>query len=88
MSEDLDNLIEDKETQLIPLRSNMEELKQEFLTQTIKFAAEWYKKTAKQYITKYPEITLHMSEEKIAKMKAEINSLSKKHREKREKRAG
>jgi hypothetical protein len=77
MSEDLDSLIEDKEAQLIPLRSSMEQLKQEFLTQTIKFAAEWYKKTAKQYIAKYPEITLHMSEEQIANMKTQINTLVK-----------
>lgn len=77
MSEDIDILIEEKEASLMPLRQRMEQLKQEFLKETTSFTADWYKKTAKQYITKYPEITLHMSEVQIAKMKAEINNLVK-----------
>lgn len=75
MSDEIDVLIERKEAELLPLRSHMEELKLEFIKQTIDFASEWYKKTAKEYVTKYPELILSMSEEKIAIMKAEVNEL-------------
>jgi len=77
MSEDTDVLIEKKEAELLPLRSRMEELKSEFAEQTVDFAFKWYTKTAKEYITKYPEITLKMSEEKIANMKSKVNELIK-----------
>jgi predicted DNA binding CopG/RHH family protein len=77
MSEETDILIERKEAELLPLRSRMEELKTEFTKQTVDFAFKWYRKTAKEYITKYPEITLNMSEEKIANMKAKVNELVK-----------
>jgi predicted DNA binding CopG/RHH family protein len=77
MSEETDILIERKEAELLPLRSRMEELKTEFTKQTVDFAFKWYRKTAKEYITKYPEITLNMSEEKIANMKATANELVK-----------
>ncbi len=77
MSEETDVLIERKEAELFPLRSYMEELKIEFTKETMDFAFEWFRKTAKEYITKYPEITLKMSEEKIANMKAKVNELVK-----------
>jgi len=77
MSEETDILIERKEAELLPLRSRMEELKTEFTKETVDFAFKWYRKTAKEYITKYPEITLNMSEEKIANMKAKVNALVK-----------
>ena len=75
VSEDIDMAIQQKEEELLPLRSRMETLKTKFIKQTINFTAEWYNKTAKQYITRYPEVTLSMSEEKIAKMKTKINEL-------------
>jgi hypothetical protein len=75
MSEDIDALIERKETELSSLRQHMEELKAEFIKETITFASEWYKKTTKEYIAKYPEVTLGMKEEKIASMKAQVNEL-------------
>ena len=75
MSEEIDILIQRKENELLPLRSRMEELKIEFIKETMVFASEWYKKTAKEYITKYPEVTLNMSEEKISEMKAKVNEL-------------
>jgi len=77
MSEETDILIEKKEAELLPLRSRMEELKSEFAKQTVDFAFKWFRKTAKEYITKYSEITLKMSEEKIANMKAKVNDLVK-----------
>jgi hypothetical protein len=77
VSEEIDSAIKEKEDHLVPLRSRMEELKEQFIKETCRFAAEWYRKTAKQYIAKYPEVTLGMSEAKIGKMKNEINSIVK-----------
>ena len=77
MSDEIDVLIERKESELLHLRIRMEELKKEFTEQTADLTHEWYRKTAKQYIAKNPEITLKMSEEKIANMKAKVNELVK-----------
>jgi hypothetical protein len=78
MSGEIDSLIEKKEAELSPFHSRMEELKQEFTKETVDFASKWYSKTAKDYIVKYPEITLNMSEEKIATMKSRVNELVQK----------
>jgi hypothetical protein len=77
MSEEIDSLIENKEAELLPFISRMEELKVEFTEETMAFASEWYRKTAKDYITKSPEVTLGLTEERIANMKAEVNELVK-----------
>jgi hypothetical protein len=71
------NLLElsDSQNEFSPLLSSMEELKKEFIKETMVFASEWYKKTAKEYVTKYPEVTLNMSQERIAKMKANVYEL-------------
>jgi len=74
--EDLDGLIQKKESELQPLCSRMEQLRQQFTHETVKFAAEWYKETAKQYVTKKSEITLTISKEKLAQMKAKVNTLA------------
>jgi hypothetical protein len=75
MNEEIDILIERKEAELLPLRSRMEELRLEFIKETVDFASKWYRKTAKVYVTKYPEVILSLSEEKIANMKAKVNEL-------------
>jgi hypothetical protein len=77
MSEEIDSLIENKEAELLPFISRMEELKVEFTKETAAFASEWYRKTAKDYITKSPEVTLSLTEERIADMKAGVNELVK-----------
>jgi hypothetical protein len=75
MAQNIDTLIENKENQLYPFNATMEKLKLDFLAQTTCFAREWYRKTIKEYITKYPEVTLKMKEEKIARMKTSLNEL-------------
>jgi hypothetical protein len=47
MSEEIDILIEREEAELLPLRSRMEELRLEFIKETVDFASKWYRKTAK-----------------------------------------
>ncbi len=75
MSEEVDALIERKEAELSPLLIRMDELKRQFTKQTAVFASEWFRKTAKEYITKNPEVALSLTEEKIASMKANVNEL-------------
>jgi hypothetical protein len=75
MSKEIDELIKRKEAELLPLRSRMEELKGQFVEETVNFAGEWYEKTARNYITKYPDVTLSMTPQKIAAMKAKVNEL-------------
>jgi hypothetical protein len=75
MGKDLDEEIAKKEAELAPLRERMEQFKIEFIKETIVFAAEWYRKTVKDYVAKYPEVTLNMKEEKISKMKAKLQAL-------------
>lgn len=75
LSEDIDSLVQKREAKLLPLCSRMEELKTEFIQDTSEFASKWYEKTAKEYVAKYPDVTLTMSEEKIARMKTKIVEL-------------
>jgi len=75
LSQDIDYLIEREETKLLPLYSDMEELKIEFIKETTQFTSEWYKKTTEEYVTKYPEVTLSMTEEKMSRMKNKIIEL-------------
>ena len=75
LNEEIDVLIERKETELSPFCKRMEELKREFIEETASFASEWYRKTTKEYVSKYPEVTLAMKEEKIAQMKAQVYQL-------------
>jgi hypothetical protein len=75
MNGNLDEQIQKKEAEFMPLRQRMEELKMEFIKETIVFAAEWYRQTTKEYIAKYPDVTLKMSNEKIASMKNKISTL-------------
>jgi hypothetical protein len=75
LSDELDILIQRKEAELLPLCLRMDEFKTEFVKETVVFVSKWYKETAKEYVTKYPEVILNMNEEKIAKMKTKINEL-------------
>jgi hypothetical protein len=77
VSDDIDLSIEKKERELQPLRSGMEALKEEFIRETCLFAAEWFQKTAKQYIAKYPNIMLSLSQEQVARMKEKIDNLTR-----------
>jgi hypothetical protein len=77
MSGNTDILIEEKEAELLPLRSRMEQLKEEFTKETVRFASEWYRKTANQYVAKYPEVTLSLKQEQISIMKSKINELTR-----------
>jgi len=72
----LEALIQQKERELRPLKWRMEELRIQFMNEFNAFAANWYNETARHYVTKYPEITLSLSKEKLASLKAKVNHLS------------
>jgi hypothetical protein len=75
MSENIDLLIREKEKELSPFYSRMEELRLEFVNYTIIFTAKWYNETAKQHVTKHTETTLNLNKEKLFQMKAQVNIL-------------
>jgi hypothetical protein len=75
MSKEIDGLIERKEAELSPLRSRMEEFRRQFTKETADLASKWFRKTAKDYITKYPDVILSMNEGKIAALKGRVNDL-------------
>ena len=55
----------------------MEELRLQFVTEVVGFAAKWYVETARLYVASHSEITLAMSKEKLASMKNSVNNLVK-----------
>ncbi len=75
--EGLDLLIKQKELQLNPLRTQMEEIRQQFVEDLIVFSITWYQDTAKQYVIKYSEITFNLKKENLAEMKNKVNNLAK-----------
>jgi hypothetical protein len=77
MGGDLDLMIQKKEAELQPFLSRMEALRLQFVDDTAAFAAKWYEIAAKEYVTKYSEIFLKLTKEKLADMKAQVNALSK-----------
>ena len=75
MSGNIDALIRNKETELQPLLSRMEEIRLQFVYDVTRFASEWYEEKAREYATKKPEITLSLGKEKLAQMKVQVNEL-------------
>ncbi len=75
MSEELDVLIQRKETEFSVFCKRMEQLKNDFIREMTDFAPEWYKKIAQYYVSNYSQVILNMRTEKIAKMKTQINEL-------------
>jgi predicted DNA binding CopG/RHH family protein len=73
--QDLDNKITEKEAELTKLRDQMEHYRLQFIKDTGLFAKSWFEETAKNYVVRHPEITMSMSEEKLAQMKNMVNEL-------------
>jgi hypothetical protein len=75
MTENLEENIRTKEKELLTLCATMEKIKKQFITNAGLFASEWYEKTSKQYITKYPDATLSLGATKISELKTRISEL-------------
>jgi hypothetical protein len=75
MVEDLDAQIQSKEAVLAPFLKHMETLRLAFIEETVRFASEWYKKTVKEYVVKYPQVLLSLKEQPATQMKAKVSEL-------------
>ncbi len=72
MSEKLEDPLATKESELLSLRSEMQEIKLHFINDTSQFAAKWYEATAKQYITKYSDVSLKLPTQRFSDLKAKV----------------
>lgn len=75
MDETFDVLIRRKQAELEPLCSRMEALRLQFVGEVVVFAERWFEETAKNYVTKYNEVTLGLGKEKLAGMKVAVGEL-------------
>ncbi len=77
LSESLDLSIRKKEAELQPLLSRMEQLRLQFVNDTLGFAALWFEEKAREYATKKPETTITLGKEQLAQMKVQVSNLEK-----------
>jgi hypothetical protein len=75
MSEKLEESLVIKENELLSLCSKMREIKLQFIIDTSHFAAKWYEDTVKQYIIKYPNISLNLPPNPFGDLKAKVRRL-------------
>ena len=75
MSEKLEDLLATKESELVSLCSVMQEIKLQFINVTSDFAAKWYEETARQYITKYSEVSLNLPTYSFSDLKKKVRKL-------------
>ena len=75
MSETLENTKRAKEKELLSLCKVMEKIKLKFINETTTYASEWYEKASKQYVTKYSDVTLTLSMDKLTDLKKRVKIL-------------
>jgi hypothetical protein len=72
MNEKMEDLLATKESELLSLRSDMQKIKLQFINDTSQFAAKWYEDTARQYVTKYADVSLRLSTQRFGDLKAKV----------------
>jgi hypothetical protein len=72
MNEKLEDPLATKENELLSLRSEMQKKKLQFVNDTSQFVAKWYEDTARQYITKYSDVSLKLSTQRFGDLKAKV----------------
>ena len=77
MSVDFDSSIQQKQVELDAVKARLEELRLQFVKDTIIFVAGWYETTSKQYATTNSQITLNLGKERLTEMKKKVNELVK-----------
>jgi hypothetical protein len=75
MSENLEETLAIKESELLSFCSKMQEIKLQFINETSRFAAKWYEDTVRQYIIKYPDISLNLPTHCFGDLKAKTGRL-------------
>ena len=53
----------------------MQVIKSHFVDVTSAFASEWYKDTARQYLTKYSDVSMNLSTDRFSDLKLKVNHL-------------
>jgi hypothetical protein len=76
MSEKLEGLLETKESKLLSFCSVMQKIKLQFVNDTSEFASKWYEDTARQYITKYYEVSFNLPTQSFVAFKAKVRKLT------------
>jgi hypothetical protein len=72
MSEKLHGPLATKESELLSLLSEMQKVKLQFINDTSQFTAKWYEDTAKQYITKYSDVSSKLPTQSFVDLKAKV----------------
>jgi len=72
MAANYDALINEKQAQLESLKSMLEEIKQQFIKDSVIFIREWYKITTENYVKTAPDITISLGKEKLKQMKEKV----------------
>jgi len=75
MNEKIDDLLATKESELASLCCAMQEIKLQFVNVTSHFASQWYKDTARQYITKYLDVSINLATDRFDDLKIKVNHL-------------
>jgi hypothetical protein len=75
MSEKLEELLVKKESELLSLRSVMQEKKLQFINVMSDFAEKWYEETARLYIKKYSEVSFNLPTNSFGDLKKKVRSL-------------
>jgi hypothetical protein len=75
MSEKLAETLAIKESELLSLCSKMNEAKLQFINDTYRFAAKWFEDTVKQYMLKYPDVSLNLSTHRFNELKTKVRMI-------------
>lgn len=75
MSNDFDASIEVKENELKSLKSQMEEVRKQFVHDSTAFISKWYLEQAESYVKGSADITLSLGKDKIKQMKDKVKEL-------------
>ncbi len=72
---DIDTLIGREDAKFSLHYMRMDQLRINFTNETIAFCSEWYRATAKEYVSKNAELILNMGSDQLLRMKTKIGSL-------------
>lgn len=73
---DFDSEIQQVELKIEESKVEMANAYDEFMKETVEFFKEWYLEEAKRTVVNNPEIAVNLGEEKLRKLKGEVNELA------------
>jgi hypothetical protein len=81
MNEKLEPILATKENELASFCSAMEAIKSHFVDVTSAFASKWYEDTARQYLTKYSDVSINLSTDRFSDLKLKVKHILAKSRQ-------